>query len=53
VARRGRKHVELDAANQERVRRLLGPEALQALVAGDALRLGDLRAMTSRVVVEM
>jgi hypothetical protein len=40
--RRGGQHVGLDAAHQDRVRRLLGHEALQAAVAGGPLRLDDL-----------
>ena len=43
VAPRGRHHVELDSAHQQRVGRLLGAEALQAPLAGRPLRLHDLR----------
>ena len=38
----GGEHVELDAADQDRVRRLLGAEALEAPVACRPLRLDDL-----------
>ena len=44
VALRGRQDVELDAAHEQRVRRLLGAEALQAPLARGPLRLDDLPA---------
>ena len=40
---RGRQDVELDAADEQRVGRLLGAEALQAALARGPLRLDDLR----------
>ena len=42
MALRGREDVELDAAGQQRVRRLLGAEALEVPLAGRPLRLDDL-----------
>ena len=48
MARRGRQDVELDAANEDRVRRLLGAEALQAPVARHPLRLDDLAGRERR-----
>ena len=38
----GGQHVELDAAHEDRVRRLLGAEALEAALARGPLRLDDL-----------
>ena len=38
----GRQHVELDPADEQRVGRLLGAEALEVAVAGGPLRLDDL-----------
>ena len=40
----GGEHVELDAADEKRVRRLLGAKALQAAVARDPLGFDDLPA---------
>ena len=48
MALRGRQHVELDAADQERVGRLLGAEALEAPFARGPLRLDDLAARVRR-----
>jgi hypothetical protein len=38
----GRQDVELDPANEQRVGRLFGAEALEVAVAGGPLRLDDL-----------
>ena len=48
VPARGRQHVGLDAAHQDRVRRLLGHEPFQAAVAGGPLRLDDLAGGVGR-----
>ena len=42
MALRRRQHVELDGADQQRVRRLLGAEAFQVALARGPLRLDDL-----------
>jgi hypothetical protein len=48
VALTDRQHLALDAPIDDRVRRLLGPEALEAAPLGDPLRLDDLRRREGR-----
>jgi hypothetical protein len=48
VPARGRKHVELDAADEQRVGRLFRAEPLEVALAGRPLRLDDLAGAVGR-----